>query len=246
VQQRAYLVEGVTLVAEALAAEVPLEGIYAEPGAPAALLDAAAAAAVPVLPVAEGVLARTLSTMTPQPVVAVAAQPSLTLDAALRSAEASGLVLVLVDVADPGNAGTLLRSAEAAGAGAVLFCEGTVDPYAPKCVRASAGSVFHVGVVSGGDPVGVLAAVEAGGWCRVAAAPRDGEPYDEFPVEAPVALVLGGEARGLPPAVDALVDRRVTIPMAGRAESLNVAMAGTLLAFEVARRRRAVAPDGPR
>jgi TrmH family RNA methyltransferase len=146
-------------------------------------------------------------------------------------------VLVLVDVADPGNAGTLLRSAEAAGATAVVFCAGSVDPFNPKTVRSSAGSLFHVPVVDGVEARAVLAALGAAGVHRVGTVARGGVALAEARLEPPVALVLGSEAHGLPDGLDALLDERVTIPMAGRAESLNVAMAGTLVAFEAARRR---------
>lgn len=152
-------------------------------------------------------------------------------------------VLVLVAVADPGNAGTLFRSAEAAGFGAVLCTAGSVDPWSPKCVRSSAGSVLRIPVVEGGEGPDVLRGMGESGRLRVGTAATasvpTAEPYDLADLPGDVALVLGTEAHGLPPELAPEIDRWVTIPMAPGPESLNVAMAGTLLCFEVARRRRA-------
>src|SRR5690606_19426236 len=147
-------------------------------------------------------------------------------------AAAGPLALVLVGVSDPGNAGTLLRSAEAAGGGAVLFCDGAVDPYGPKCVRSSAGSLFRLAVTREATSGAALAAAAAAGLRRVGTLARGAPPYDAVDLAGPVALVLGSEAHGLPAAVAAVVDENVTIPMAGATESLNVGMAGTVLCFE--------------
>ena len=146
------------------------------------------------------------------------------------------LIVVLADVRDPGNAGTVLRTADAAGVDAVVCCGGTVDPYNPKTVRASAGSLFHVPLVVAGDPVDVLDAVAAHGLRRLAAVVRGGDDYTTVDWRQPTALVLGNEAAGLPAGLP--VDGMVGIPMAGRAESLNVGMAGAVLCFEALRQRR--------
>jgi TrmH family RNA methyltransferase len=140
--------------------------------------------------------------------------------------------VVAAGVADPGNVGTILRSAEAAGAGAVVLTEGTVDAFNPKVVRASAGALFHVPVV-GDVPAADLALL---GVPLLGAVAAGGRAYDEAPLDQPCALVLGSEAHGLPPGLR--LDGLVTIPHRGRAESLNVAMAATVLCFEAARRRR--------
>ena len=105
-----------------------------------------------------------------------------------------GPIVVCVDVRDPGNLGTVLRSAEAAGAAGVICCAGTVDVYNPKCVRASAGSLFHVQVVSGGDPVEVLSALGDWGVHRMATRPSGGTPYFRADLTRPTAIVLGNEA----------------------------------------------------
>ncbi len=128
--------------------------------------------------------------------------------------------------------------AEASGVGAVLFCDGSVDPYAPKCVRASAGSIFHVPVVSEGNPVQVLEAIGDRGVPRLGTDAHRGKPYDQCDLAGAFALALGNEARGLPPTVGEYLDDWVHIPMAGDIDSLNVAMAGSVICFEAARQRR--------
>lgn len=234
--EAAFVIDGPTLLAEALDAGVRIDEVVAEPGCPQALLDRAAAAGAVVHRTGDGELARVVDAVTPQRVAAVARladrPPS-------EAAGAAGpLALVLVGVSDPGNAGTLLRSAEAAGAGAVVFCDGSVDPFGPKCVRSSAGSVLRLAVARDADRATALAASAAHGRRTVATVVRGGAPYDTVDLRGPVDLVLGSEAHGLPAEVAAAVDQAVTIPMAGRAESLNVAMAGTVLCFEALRQRR--------
>jgi TrmH family RNA methyltransferase len=230
----AFVIDGPILVGEALAAGVELRAAYVEAGAPEpvpALADRLAAGGVAVHPVAPGVLGRVTDTVTPQGIVAVARRAP----APERAGAGVPLVLVLAGVADPGNAGTLLRSAEAAGASAVWAGAGSVDLYAPKVVRASAGALFHVPVRDGDGPTELRAA----GLTVLGTSAGAGIPYERADLSGPCALVLGNEAHGLDPAWQAVVDKWVTIPMAGRAESLNVAMAGTLLCFEAARQRRA-------
>jgi TrmH family RNA methyltransferase len=182
--------------------------------------------------VAPGALREATDAMSSQGVAAVARLPR----ASLADVPASSPVLVCVRVADPGNAGTLLRSAEAAGFGAVLFTSGSVDPFAPKCVRASAGSVFRVPVSKGGEATTVLDEVAATGRRRIGTRAAGAPSFVDADLRGPLAVVLGNEAHGLPAGVDAHVDAWVSIPMVGRTESLNVAMAATLLAYEVLRR----------
>lgn len=164
------------------------------------------------------------------------------LDATLAAAARGPLALVLVDVGDPGNAGTLLRAAEASGAAAVVFCGHSVDPSNAKCVRASAGALFHVPVAVGGDVAEVADRLGRAGVRTVATVIEDGTPYDELDLRGPLAILLGSEAHGLPPQAIATARERASIPMTGRAESLNVAMAGTLLCFEALRQRRTSPP----
>jgi TrmH family RNA methyltransferase len=150
----------------------------------------------------------------------------------------ASFVVICVDVRDPGNAGTVLRSAEAAGADGVICCEGSVDVYNPKTVRASAGSLFHVPVVVGESPVTAADAVGAFGLTRLATVAHGAPDYTTADLTGRVAFLLGNEANGLDETVAAAADARVSIPMAGRTESLNVGMAAAVLCFEAARQRR--------
>lgn len=236
------MVEGAKVLGEALAAGA-VESVYLDPGAGAAERDLARRcldAGARVFELEAGVLARVAGTVTPQPILAVAADPSRTLGA--LGAGRPRLVVVCADVRDPGNAGTVLRSAAAAGADGVVACDGSVDLLNPKTVRASAGAVFRVPVVNGGDPAEVLDTVAAWGLARLGAAARGGADYLDADLAAPTALVLGNEAHGLRAEVAARLDGEVTIPMAPGAESLNVGIAAAVLCFEAARRRRSGVP----
>jgi TrmH family RNA methyltransferase len=234
-----FVIDGPVLVADALAAGIALEVAFVETGAPApvpTLAGRLGAAGVRVHRVAPGVLAGAVDTVTPHGIAAIARRPAPAA-ASIRSTPVP-MVIVLAGVADPGNAGTLLRSAEAAGATEVWSVAGSVDLFAPKVVRASAGALFHVPVRADIDADSAVGELRAAGIAVLGTRARDGVPYDRADLTGPSALVLGNEAHGLDGGWAAAVDRWLTIPMVGRAESLNVAMAGTLLTFEAARQRR--------
>ena len=232
------MIDGPTLLADALAAGVEVDEVFTT-GQHGDVVAAAAAAGALVREVTAEVLARATDTVTPQGVAAVARRVEISLDEALLASQTGPLVLVLVDVADPGNAGTLVRAAEGAGAAAVLFCGSSVDPSNGKCVRASAGALFHVPLAAGGDVTAVLERLGDLGVRRAATVVQGGIPYDQVDLTGPVALILGSEAHGLAASALEAVDERLTIPMEGRSESLNVAMAGSILCFESLRQRRA-------
>ena len=237
-EEGAFVIEGPTLVREALGARLPISDVFATPEVDPSLLDLASASGATTRIVTADVLARAVDAVTPQGVAAISQRIEVSVDDAVLAAGQGPIALVLVDVADPGNAGTLLRAAEAAGAAAVLFCGGSVDPCNPKCVRASAGALFHLPVAIGGEAEAVLERLRDAGVRTAATVVRDGTPYDEADLTGPLAVVLGSEAHGLPPGVVVAVDLPVTIPMEGRSESLNVAMAGSVLCFESLRQRR--------
>ncbi|HVM07155.1 MAG TPA: RNA methyltransferase [Acidimicrobiales bacterium] len=239
---RVFVAEGAKVLGEALASGASVEAVFVAPEGRGATEDAVIALAYErgarVHDLAPGVLERVAGTVTPQPVLGIVSYVDVELST-LRASADGAFVVICVDVRDPGNAGTVLRSAEAAGAAGVICCAGTVDVYNPKTVRASAGSLFHVPVVTGGSPVEVLDEVASWGVRRLATVAHDGSPYDEIDLTGPVAFVLGNEANGLPDGLDAHIDEAVTIPMIGRTESLNVGMAAAVLCFEAARQRRA-------
>lgn len=229
------MVEGTVGVQDALDAGALIEAVFAAPGADAATLAAAETAGIPVHLLAAGVLERVADTVTPQPLAAVVGF----VDQPLNALRDASFIVVCVDVRDPGNVGTLLRTAEASGAQGVIFTNGSVDVYNPKAVRASAGSVFHVPIVVGGEAVSVVNQLDDWGLQTVGACAHGGVDPSGVNFTSPVALLVGNEAHGLPSDVEAALKARVTIPLAGRAESLNVAMATAVLAFEIARQRRA-------
>lgn len=233
----------------ALDGQADIEALFAAPEAEEQcpeLLDRAARRGIIVHRLEPGVLERVASTVTPQPVLAVARRRPPALEDLLGGDLTTGaarepkLLVVGVDVRDPGNGGTLIRSAEAAGAHGVIFCRGSVDVTNPKTVRASAGALFHVPVVEGCDPQEVLGVLGDLGLKRIAAVAHDGERPDRVDLSEPVALVFGNEASGLPADVLASVDTAVTIPMPGRSESLNLGMAASILLYEARRQRAGV------
>ena len=237
--ERAFVAEGAKVVSQALDLVGGVETIFVDPAAAgpaeADILERAVTAGCPVFELAPGVLERVAGTVAPQPLLAVVPMLDRPLDELARD----GVIVVCADVRDPGNLGTVLRSAEAAGVRGVLCSDGTVDPYNPKCVRASAGALFHVPLVVGGNTVQVLGQLGTWGLRRLGTSARGGDCLWATDLTGPLALVLGNEASGLPAEVEAGLDGRVSIPIDGRAESLNVGMATTVLVYEAARQRRA-------
>ncbi len=233
------MVEGAELLSVALDTGAPIEAVYVAPEgrsnpAVADVVNRVFATGVRVFDLAPGVIERIADTVTPQPLLAVVGF----VPAVLEDTKDSSAVVVCVDVRDPGNAGTMIRTADAAGIDAVICCEGTVDPTNPKTVRASAGSLFHLPVVAGGDPGFVLETLRSWGFTTVGTAVRDGVDYAAFDWRQRVAVVFGNEASGLDASISERLDESVSIPMAGRAESLNVGVSAAVLCFEALRQRR--------
>lgn len=224
-----FLVEGPAAVRSALAYGRLAELFVTEEAAERHPDLAAAATAT----VGDDVVAALSDTVTPQGVVAVAE----TLDVPLaRALDGAKLVAVLAYARDPGNAGTILRTADAAGADAVVFPDDSVDPYNPKCVRSSAGSLFHLPVVVGGSVPDVLAGLRP--LRTLATTAGEGTLLDDADLSGPTAWVFGNEAWGLPPEVVILCDERVRVPIHGRAESLNLATAAAVCLYASAKGQR--------
>jgi RNA methyltransferase, TrmH family len=249
VERSLFLVEGPTLIEVALDAGAEVE-VVAHDGAvgfddrSSTIVERAAVAGARVVELAPGAMQRISDAVTPQPLVAAVRRAPTSLETVLAaSIAAERPLLVLAEVADPGNAGTLIRSAEAAGCAGVVACAG-VDPFGPKTVRASAGAVFLVPVVEQPSLRLTLAALGDAGIRRVGLAAHGGLTLEDCDVAGAVAFVLGSESHGLPDGLDRALDQVVTIPTEGRGESLNVAMAGTLAVFEAARQRRSTRSTG--
>ena len=246
-QDRRFLAEGPQAVREAL-------GVPAgEPGSVSALfvtrdaagrhpelVAAAEALGVDVALASGEVLAGLSQTVTPQGMVAVCSFLDVPLATVLD--DPGRLVVVLAHVRDPGNAGTVIRAADAAGASAVVITDASVDPFNAKCVRASAGSLWHLPVVVGAPLAETLAGLRAAG-LRVLAADGAGErdlddALDDGSLAVPTAWVFGNEAWGLPPETVAACDEAVRVPLHGRAESLNLATAAAVCLYASARAHR--------
>ena len=234
-----FLAEGPNLVEAALA-----RGLVTEVFATEAALDRFndLLRSAPVQIVTDRAAKALSDTVTPVGLVAVCTVPEAHLDDVL--AASPRLVLVAVETAEPGNAGTLIRIADAMGADAVVLAGDSVDPFNGKCLRASAGSIFALPVVSAPNVPALVAILRTAG-LQVLATTLDGElSLDDAELSVPTAWLFGAEAHGLAPDVASLASSRVHIPMPGGAESLNIAAAAAICLYQSARAGR---PDsGPR
>jgi TrmH family RNA methyltransferase len=239
-KERLFVIEGVRLVEEAVRANAPvrlaLHTDDLDPRSRAALHQLARLGAQ-IEVVSPKVMAAASDTQTPQGLLAVVSF----LSSFILHPSSFSFALVLDRLSDPGNLGTILRAADAAGVQAAFLAPGTVDAHNPKVVRAAMGAHFHLPIVeaSWDELKNHLAGLAV--WLAEA---RAGEPYDRVDWRAPSALVVGSEAEGPSDAARRLTPQRVHIPMPGLAESLNAAVAAGVLLFEAARQRRLSSDDG--
>lgn len=189
--------------------------------------------------VTDDAMAALCDTVQPQGVVAVCETVDIPLDRAL--AKQPRLVAVLLDIRDPGNAGTILRTADAAGADAVIFAGDAVDPYNGKCVRSSAGSLFQVDVVRASTP-GLIGRLREAGLQTLATSGYAARDLDELVdgdrLAGRTAWIFGSEAHGLPADALSEADEAVRVPIYGGAESLNLAAAAAVCLYASARAQR--------
>ncbi|MFC5402986.1 TrmH family RNA methyltransferase [Cohnella soli] len=235
-----FLLEGVHLVKEALEAGWPLEAVVFDEGSDVleqfeTYVGSDESGRTRWYPVSPEVISKCSETGTPQPIFAVAfkRQPS---EVALFGAGERGLVVVLDGVQDPGNVGTIVRSAAASGATAVVLGKGTVDMYNPKTIRSTMGALFHVPVLEA-DLSLLLPQAANRGAAVVGTSLQAAQSCYDYDFRRDVWLVFGNEGAGMSEAVSTFAHANVIIPMTGRAESLNVAMAATVLLFEAQRQR---------
>ena len=236
----AFLADGVRLLEEAVRWGAPIDVAITSPRLDRgergrSLREALDRAAARTVRATDEVVAAILGAPRHQGALARVRRRATTLDSLLEP-PTPRLLLLALGVQDPGNLGGMARVAAAAGAAGLLAPDGTVDPWNPKAVRASAGAIFHLPVVRDLDAPDALRRLSRSGFTCVGAVACGGEPYTEMDWSAPTVLVVGGEAAGLPPEIAPSLQRWVTIPVADRVESLNVLSAATLLLFEAARR----------
>lgn len=240
-----FLAEGPQAVQAVLAEAGLAQRLFLTPAAGAEHPDLVAEAQAKALPVTwcnESAIARLTTATTPAGLVAVARIRPAELSDALRGAR---LAVGLWQANDPGNVGTIIRTADAVGAAAVLLSPGSVDPHNDKCVRSTAGSIAHVPVVTAVEFAEAFEQARAEGM-RVIAAAMEGEPLDSAHTAAtlagPVMWIFGSEAHGLPPELLAAADDVVAVPMLGRAESLNLAVAAGVCMYASAMAQRSANP----
>ncbi len=247
-QRAEFLAEGPQAVAAALDCAVVrvLYGTRDALNAHPQLLADAHASQVPVRLADPQAMSRLSETVTPQHLVAVCGHVDVSLEQLckrLTNLESASFVAVLDQIQDPGNAGTVLRAADAAGADAVIFSADSVDPYNGKCVRASAGSVFHPTLVRGEPSSDTITALRSAGLQVLAADARAAVSVYDLSrggeLSRPTAWLFGNEARGLAPELLEQADHRVRIPIYGRAESLNLGVAAALCLYASAQSLRA-------
>jgi TrmH family RNA methyltransferase len=238
-------IEGPNLVAEALRAGLRVPTVFVAEGSEHLLEGLALPAEVEVLALPRELLDSALATETPQPVAALVEPPDWTWAHLLGNQLSTiPLVLILDGLQDPGNLGTILRSAEAFGACGVVSLPGTVSAWNPKAVRASAGSVFRLPLLAASEK-DCIARLRKAGVKILTTAIRGAEPIDRIDLRGPVALLIGNEGNGVPQELAAQADGAVTIPCPGPVESLNAAVAASVLLYEASRQRAEVSHSHP-
>lgn len=235
-KQGQYLIEGTHLIEEALKHQAPVRTIVydLDKGLPREL-RALSEGQVEWVGVTSAIMEKCSDTQTPQGTFAVVDKRGT--DAADLFEHENALIVALDGVQDPGNLGTIIRSADAVGAHAVVLGRGTVDLYNPKTIRSTMGSLFHLPIIEG-DLQELLLEASNRGVQIIGSSLQAEASYYELDLTRSSWIVLGNEGQGLSSEVEQLVTQRAIIPMHGQAESLNVAMAGTVMLFEAARQRQ--------
>ena len=235
-ERQLFLAEGLRTVEEAIGSESVEQIFYTaiEDERTRRVLETAAEKGVALYCVSESVMKKISDTDSPQGIVAVCKMQSVKLESLFAT---GNMLLVLDRVADPGNVGTMLRTADAAGIGGIVLLKGCVDIYAPKTVRSTMGSLFHVPVFAGADEAQFVKAAKRAGYELLVTSLEGADNLYKADLRGRLAFVMGNEANGVTETLLAEADKRVYIPMAGRAESLNVAMAAGIVMFEALRRK---------
>lgn len=235
-----FVVEGVRQAEEILASNWEIDfGLFTESAAKqerAAKVIAAASRRCRMIGVSDSVFVKASETEQPQGVLLVARQAALPLDHLFELRQP--LIVVIDGVQDPGNMGTLLRTADAAGADGVVVTRGSADPYSGKALRASMGSAFHLPLTVGVQHAELIARFKQVGIRVVATALDQAESYLQADYQGPLAIIFGNEGQGVSQELLSVAEKKLCIPIYGLAESLNVAVAAAVVLYEAARQRR--------
>jgi TrmH family RNA methyltransferase len=230
-------IEGPKLLEEAIRTGLRIDCLFWAQGSEHLLDGLNLAAETEVLVMPSELLAPMLTTETPQPIAALVEPPEWAWEQVLSGENASSpLVVVLAGLQDPGNLGTILRSAEAFGVTGAVSLPGTVSAWNPKAVRASAGSVLRLPMLSASEHECFRQLREAG--VRILTTAVRGADVGDLDLTGPVALIIGNEGSGVPPELAEQADGAITIPCPGAVESLNAAVATGILLYEASRQRR--------
>jgi RNA methyltransferase, TrmH family len=235
-------IEGEHLLLEAVAAGLRVAAVFVLAGSERLSADSKSildrlklSESTEVLALPPDVFASAVHTESPQGIAALVELPVFTLDQ-IVNARAVPLILIAAGLQDPGNLGTLIRSAEAFGATGLVILPGTASPWNQKALRASAGSIFRLPVVTAREDE-IFSTLEARGIAILAAVASNGEPLTQHDLIRPTTFILGNEGAGIPPEILRCATARVTIPTPGPVESLNAAIAGSILLYEASRQR---------
>lgn len=229
--------EGPNLIPEAIRAGVRIHCVFVSTEEEAAAQERSLPSGTEILLVPQDVLHTALATETPQPIAALVDPPQWTWEQALGiSTKQVPLLILLAGLQDPGNLGTILRSAEAFGATGIVCLPGTVSPWNPKAVRASAGSVLRIPIVAA-EPAQAIARLRTSGIEILTTSASDGVPAERAQLSHPAAFLIGNEGNGVPAEIAALADGAIRIPCPGPVESLNAAVAASVLLYEASRQR---------
>jgi RNA methyltransferase, TrmH family len=238
---QAFLIEGVKMVEEALRDNLGVKLVIASPSLVQhhgkGVLKLAENLSVEVLWISERLMDTIAESKTPQPVMAVVNMKAYSEQGLL--ANDAGLIVMAHQLQDPGNLGTIIRTAEAVGASGVVITSNTVDPFNPKAIRASMGSILRVPIVHSADASAFLKICNQRGFQTVATVLTGRTTHFEMDLKKPTVMVLGQEGAGLPQDIMADIDLQVRIPMASTIDSLNVATAAAVLLYEAFRQRMA-------
>lgn len=242
-EQRVFVAEGPRLAREAIASGASIELALCARGIGHGLVEELRGAGLAPAFTTPDVHRALQDARSPQPVLLVVRRRAIRIEDLLAPVAAVPLVVVAHGIQDPGNLGSIVRTAEAAGASGMLVCGDSADLYHPRTVRATAGSIFRLPVLQT-NLADLTASLRDAGLQRVASSPDPGRDHDAVDLRGPTAILLGGEGAGLPRELRDAADVAVRIPMAAGVESLSVSAAAAVLLFEAARQRRSLSRDG--